>query len=319
MKILQISLILTLIFHQIYSSELEQQQSPLEIELPDTKTEYIKILCLNRKTGEFLKTSLDNNELLDSVINVNQTTVFIIHGWTENPNLTFFDNLPEAFSKFTEWNICNVNWSPLASKDILRAYQSTYFVNTFLADFIIDLTAKKKIKLDQIVLVGHSFGAQIAAFCGMQLNGKLGAIYALDPIAPQLTPTSALYTQCILTETGMFRSAIGHCETNFYVNGGQSQPICHNSNDPLCSHRVSVLYFIFSLNVRNQFLCRSCKFKVFNVFCFYEEIDLMGIYSQRKIGSFDCFTTNQPPFTNHFIESENLTNVTHPTQNSNYI
>lgn len=115
----------------------------------------------------------------------------------------------------------------------------------------------------------------------IEKNNNFFLISALDPIAPELRPTSALYTQCIITGVGNFISLLGICQANFYVNGGQYQPMCQDVQNTFCSHQVSVLYFGFSLDYTNEFTCRFCRVNIFNAFCLFEDRDKLGIYSER--------------------------------------
>ena len=95
------------------------------------------------------------------------------------------------------------------------------------------------VSLDDITVVGHSLGGQIAGYAGASTGGKLGQIYGLDAAGPMFThpimygpsdrldSTDAKYVQVIFTTTGMLGANIASGHANFYPNGGwYIQPGC---------------------------------------------------------------------------------------------
>lgn len=95
--------------------------------------------------------------------------------------------------------------------------------------------------LENVHIIGHSLGAQIAGFAGNNLGGRVGRITGLDPAKPlfeslvnlennkpeYLDWNDALFVDVIHTCAGTlgFVSAVGHVD--FYPNGGTAtQPGC---------------------------------------------------------------------------------------------
>lgn len=114
-----------------------------------------------------------------------------------------------------------------------------YQVAQLLAGFI-EYLRHYDMKLDELVIVGHSLGAHISGIAGKQLTeGKIGTIIGLDPAGPlfsvnkvtkRLADTDAAYVQVIHTDGGhlSLKPPIGHAD--FYPNGGTRQPGCSLGN-----------------------------------------------------------------------------------------
>lgn len=111
-----------------------------------------------------------------------------------------------------------------------------------LGDFLSYLIAKG-LRLDNLVVVGHSLGAHISGIAGKQLiangYGKIDVIVGLDPAGPlfsiskpnkRLADTDAEYVHVIHTDAGRLslENPIGHAD--FYPNGGNEQPGCPAGN-----------------------------------------------------------------------------------------
>ena len=93
--------------------------------------------------------------------------------------------------------------------------------------------------MDNITVVGHSLGGQIAGYAGASTGGKLGTIYGLDPAGPMFThpimygpserldSTDAKHVQVIFTTQYMLGASISSGHANFYPNEGvYIQPGC---------------------------------------------------------------------------------------------
>lgn len=108
-----------------------------------------------------------------------------------------------------------------------------------LAAFI-DYLTEYGMRLDELLIVGHSLGAHIAGMAGKHLTkGQIGTIIGLDPAGPlfplnkvtkRLADTDAAYVQVIHTDGGhlSIKYPIGHAD--FFPNGGKEQPGCSPGN-----------------------------------------------------------------------------------------
>lgn len=110
----------------------------------------------------------------------NLLTYFVIHGWTENWELAWVQDILKSLLKYTGGNVCGVNWRVLAKPDILIAERNAELVGAHLAKFITYLQQKIRIQPSSVHLVGHSLGAKVSAECGTHLNGKLGSIFGIS-------------------------------------------------------------------------------------------------------------------------------------------
>lgn len=138
-------------------------------------------------------------------------------------------------------NVCALDWARLALTEYTIAANNTRLVARELTRFLRIMNRVHGIPLDQITLVGHSFGAQIAGMVGAKMHGKIGRIIGLDPAGwlftkPQLLASryrldrsDAKFVQCIHTNTNYIGLGTdvpcGH--QDYYPNEGLSpQPGC---------------------------------------------------------------------------------------------
>lgn len=103
----------------------------------------------------------------------------VIHGWTENVFRAWVQNVLSELWQTFQWNVCGVDWSTLAVKDLLTAEGNTRSVGKYVAQFIAYLDVLG-ISFEYVTVIGHSLGAQVSAYCGEYLNGTLGSIIGMD-------------------------------------------------------------------------------------------------------------------------------------------
>lgn len=131
-----------------------------------------------------IRVTSDEDHIVDiDVINPQQPTVFIIHGWIINLNTAWTENLADVFLTYTTWNACIVDWITLTDThtDVLSAVHKSQYVGNFLAEFLTCFSKKNNIRHDHIILIGHSMGARVASYCSKQMKGNIGAIYGTLP------------------------------------------------------------------------------------------------------------------------------------------
>lgn len=158
------------------------------------------------------------------------------------------------------WNVVVVDWSLLSHDLYIETRLHIRRVAQQIAKLIIFLDLYVRLDVASVHIVGHSFGAQIAAYASHLLKretGKTpGRITGLDPAAPlfeypeaevleqRLDPGDAHFVDVIHTNgnhLGIMKPA-GHVD--FYPNGGEIQPDCS-----FCkyagSRRGRVLHLVF--------------------------------------------------------------------------
>uniref|UniRef100_A0A336M6A6 CSON012754 protein n=1 Tax=Culicoides sonorensis TaxID=179676 RepID=A0A336M6A6_CULSO len=280
-------LILFLVIKRIYSLT-DSNNDSIVIE------DEITIMCRKSIYQTYKRTFIDDLEILSN-IHPTQLLYLILHGWHENSNAPYIQNIANELQIHNEVSVCTIDFRNLVKDDIITSENNAVFVGIYLSKFI-NYLENFGIQNKHVNIISHSLGTKAASECGKELNGKLGSIYALDPAAPGFRPHFALYTQCCFTAFGNFRPHVGDCHANFYMNGGVQQPMCENSTDFSCSHAASHTYFLYSLNRANLFNGISCKISFFGLFCLYEQKDVLGIYNERKRGKFHCKTTNTEPY-----------------------
>lgn len=280
--------------------------------------------CLNRGTRKMYQTGL-NDTKIEQKIDTNKPVVFIIHGWLDHFYRNWMQEMMSEYIAYQDVNVCGVDWSRLATYEyIIAATENVFDVGWYLAIFILFLE-DLGVDLDDVTLVGHSLGAQVAGIAGDHLAGELNAIYALDPAGPlftqptvvdekyRLDPSDAKYVQVIYTTKFMLGAGIELGHQSFHPNGGiNPQPACINPigrSDELtpgllaCSHNIAPVYFRFALNPRNVFIGRECD-NLLNFrlgICFGGVKDTMGIYSERIPGKFFLSTSPFEPYVEHFF------------------
>lgn len=98
------------------------------------------------------------------------------------------------------------------------------------------MTANGLTQNSNVIIAGHSLGAHIAGLTGKRTNGKIHAIFGLDPGGPlfsygavndRLAADDAVYTEGIRTNAGgNFGFDVPICHADFYPNWGTAQPGC---------------------------------------------------------------------------------------------
>lgn len=185
-------------------------------------------------------------------------------GFLKSGHIGWQDSTAREWSRVVQENVCAVDWSRLATYEYaLTALSHTRKVGEHIAEFVNVLVANGA-DIGQISIAGHSLGAQIAGYAGANLNGKIKAIYGLDPAGPafymagpsrRLDPSDAKYVQCIHTARLTFgvNSNCGHAD--FYPNVGFMMPGCLGG---VCSHLYAVRIFRSSLEPTHNFVGSHC-------------------------------------------------------------
>ncbi|XP_063919223.1 phospholipase A1-like isoform X2 [Zophobas morio] len=270
------------------------------------------------------------NKAEDSVI-VNLTTfnplikknafyVFFLHGWSENKETEWYRLLRQAFfKKNPNYYIIEVDWSFYGAKDYIIASYDTKPVGRVIGEFVVHLHRNYHISLNNILIVGHSLGGQVAGFVGKTVHKltwkKLPRIVALDPGGPmfhtrpkreRLNRTDAKVVQVIHTSGGVFGFQEACGTIDFFPNNGTWQPGCLRltllsakdvSGKQFCSHWRSWKYFAEAVPAPKQFVARKCEswLKYTKHLCGNEQ-ETMGNLKTTKRGKFYLRTNFKPPY-----------------------
>lgn len=101
---------------------------------------------------------------------------------------------------------------------------------------------------------------------GKETNGTVHTIIALDPAGPlffeinpngRLNQGDAQYIEVIHTNAGFLGANYNLGDSDFWPNGGKSQPGCGTDLTGSCAHSRSHKYFTESLT-SNGFVSKSC-------------------------------------------------------------
>ncbi|XP_023026087.2 inactive pancreatic lipase-related protein 1 [Leptinotarsa decemlineata] len=204
--------------------------------------------------------------LKETDFNVKKDTLFIIHGWKNSHESKVNSLIRENTLNGHDINVFVVDWSPIASKTYISAQGCVPKVGGFVADFVRSLQQNFKLNLSKVKFVGHSLGAHVCGCAGTALGGQVSRIVGLDPAGPlfslsnkknRLDKSSAKYVEVIHTNGGMlgFNDQLGH--SDYYPNGGRTQPGCGVDLTGSCSHGRSYEYYAESLS-NNRFEAREC-------------------------------------------------------------
>lgn len=198
----------------------------------------IKLLLYTRNNP-----SITLNPRNPKQIDPNKRIIIIIHGWFSNPSTFGFPNLRDAYLKRYDANVILLDWSNLAWNTYPTAFCFIPKVARIIGNLLCNIKRRNGMSLNNVHLVGHSFGAQMSSFISQftyaTCREKIGRITAMDPAKPiyQKLPESqrldrddATFIDVIHTNQGLF-GYVGDCgHVDFYVNCGSIQPGCPNIN-----------------------------------------------------------------------------------------
>lgn len=104
---------------------------------------------------------------------------FIIHGFTQNGQTAWVNEMARELLRKEKLNVIVVDWGPGSSALNLNLYYAaagnTRLVGAQVADMIDVLNRKFHVALRRFHIIGHSLGAHVAGFAGEKLvkSGKV--------------------------------------------------------------------------------------------------------------------------------------------------
>jgi len=219
---------------------------------------------------------------------VGRKTKMFIHGFVSD-GIGFSKDFVDAYIKMdSDYNYIGMDWQKLAGVHLdvyatsagnirLAAAHAALFLSSWVDHY--------QVPAEDIHLIGHSLGAQVAARLGKIFNeaqhhGTIGRISGLDPAGPLfvddvlddycLTKTDAKFVDVIHTNGAQYRPFVirgyfGNLnpmgDVDFFVNGGSWQPGCWNLIPQAygaCSHGRSVEVYVESITNRKAFGAKYC-------------------------------------------------------------
>ncbi|KAM8717665.1 hypothetical protein ACLKA7_004373 [Drosophila subpalustris] len=192
-------------------------------------------------------------------------TRIIIHGWMSQSRGSFNRDVKNAYLKRGDYNVIVVDWS--ASSANINYFSVVKLIEEFgaqLAQFTRQLNRRFGASFDDMYLIGHSLGAQIAGSAGKRLKPEqYNTIFALDPAGPKfrhrspefrIDPSDAKYVESMHT-SGNFGFLRPTGSATFYPNYGLYQRNCFYLG---CSHIRAYQMFAESINSPDGFWGTPC-------------------------------------------------------------
>ncbi|XP_031341400.1 phospholipase A1-like [Photinus pyralis] len=225
---------------------------------------------------------------LDTAMLKGRKTIVLTHGFLCSRKNNLMPELKDAYLKRYDANVIIIDWSAYSKDYYANVHCNVPRIAQTFAEFLCKADSEQNIDIEDVHVVGHSMGGQMAGFIGKQTQAQcskvLGRISGLDPAGPlyflkprsrRLTNTDAKEVMVIHTNKGVL-GYDGNCGTaDYYPNSGASQAGCTISNSPAtdfigmvtyptaCNHLRAVDYMIESIGTNNFvgescFLCTSC-------------------------------------------------------------
>ncbi|ALC40141.1 CG4267 [Drosophila busckii] len=270
----------------------------------------------------------DDATLERSGFDARHPTRIIIHGWMSQGKGSLNRDVKSAYLSLTkpkeqlnqdsnevnvvelphyeDFNIIVCDWSKISSNvNYFGVADMVEHLGTLLAEFVNHLHMRANLQYDDVYLIGHSLGAQIAGSAGKQIRPyRFNTIYALDPAGPKFREQSdeyridasdARYVESIQTSTGLgFEQPVGHA--TFYPNFGRDQKKCYMYG---CSHKRAHDYFAETINSTRGFWGIRCERMSKHNWILLDndgEFRMGGEPSNPKNGTFYVKTYDKPPY-----------------------
>ncbi|KAG5885403.1 hypothetical protein JTB14_031425 [Gonioctena quinquepunctata] len=228
---------------------------------------YVKTYLYTRTDPDGIQVSLsDRTSVSNSSFDATKNTVFVTHGWTNNYLSPSCVTVREAFLKAADANVFVIDWSDVASLSYQKAQKQMVTVGKIVGDLVKSFSSNNNFALANISMVGHSLGAHLVGVAGKELGGELNNIVGLDPALPwfsveetsnRLNKGDAQFVQIIHTCSGVFGFAEAIGDSDYWPNGGRTQPGCESDNTGACNHGRSFQLYAESL-ISGNFFAQKC-------------------------------------------------------------
>ncbi|XP_037960661.1 phospholipase A1 [Teleopsis dalmanni] len=249
---------------------------------------------------------LGDNSIFTSGLNATHPTRIVVHGWMSGTRGSFNRDVKNAYLSRGDYNVIVADWS--ASATNLNYFSVVKMIEGFgeqLAKFTTYLHDSMQVNYDDIYVIGHSLGAQIAGAAGKRLKpAQYNTIFALDPAGPKfrkrsiecrIDPTDAKYVESMQTSANLgFLEPTG--SATFYPNYGYYQRKCYYLG---CSHIRAYKMFAESIVSKIGFWGTRCQRSNKDFECSEQPNDFFrmgGEPSVPKAGIFYVKTGTSEPF-----------------------
>ncbi|EDS41786.1 pancreatic triacylglycerol lipase [Culex quinquefasciatus] len=205
--------------------------------------------------------------VLNSNFNPGNPTRFTIHGWNGDGTSGLHSNIRENYFTVGDFNVINVDWGAGAQTiNYITARNRVASVGDIMSRMVDTLVSATGISRNSINLVGHSLGAHAAGVAGRMQNGQLNTVVGLDPAGPLfslsdndiLQPSDAQYVEAVFSAAGSLGFDLPLGDSNFYPNGGRSQPGCGIDITGSCAHSRAHALFAESVSTTVGFRATRC-------------------------------------------------------------
>lgn len=207
--------------------------------------------------------------LFDSCLIKRSIYRFFIHGWGSGPDDFLNHDLPPIYREHGDFNYIFVDWSAGAQNpNYITARRNVDELGPLISRYIEWLVEENGVSLSSINIIGHSLGGHAAGLGGKFVTiGRVNAVISLDPAGPLFSLDEPLrrvavgdadYVEIIHTNGNVlgFGDPIG--DTDFYPNGGLTQPGCGSDTAGVCSHMRAPIFFAESINSQVGFWADRC-------------------------------------------------------------
>lgn len=254
-------------FHVHLTSNLKESILDIEKQLPVDRLPVGNLLESSVKFWLYTQTNIltptriiiGNSYLIDK----SKAIKYIIHGWLQNSQTKWIQDMKDEYLIENDVNIILVDWKVAANKTFGRSASYSKQVGEFLANHIISSC----INPEEVHVIGYGMGAHIAGFAGQlikleTINQNIYRITGLDPLGPgfdvigygeddRLDKSDAKIVDVTHTDSFVFGYHRSIGTVDFYPNGGhRPQPGCKENlyKYVSCSHIMSTMYFTESIN-----------------------------------------------------------------------
>ncbi|XP_037959926.1 phospholipase A1 [Teleopsis dalmanni] len=253
--------------------------------------------------SQFAVEQLDKKDCTPSIEDLDVNTPALDNALNDATNTT---HIIQTMHNITDFNVIVVDWSLISSNvNYFGVVDLIEDLGFLLAEFVHFLHMRTGLHYDDVYLIGHSLGAQIAGSAGKQVKPfRFNTIFALDPAGPKfrdlsdehrVDPTDATYVESIQTSSSLgFEEPVGHA--TFYPNYGRDQKNCYIYG---CSHSRAYNYFAESITSTKGFWGKLCKRKSEDIWLISDsgaEFRMGGEPSTPKRGTFYLKTNSEPPY-----------------------
>ncbi|CAD7079409.1 unnamed protein product [Hermetia illucens] len=257
--------------------------------------------------------------------NAKKTCIYI-HGYLESPDVESVKVIVDAYLQRNDHNIIILDWTEdAAGSYLLSAIKKMRQLGTIVANALILMT-DAGLKLENVHIVGHSLGGQMAGVIGREVKNRSGGslvikrLSALDPAFPGFYPAKvsivkpiskddAEFVDVIHTDAWLYGAPSSTGTVDFWPNGGRTlQPGCPRRNfrplsdNDLSSHRRSWWFWAESVINSHPEKFNAVKAKSWSEFkagktLEFEQHVVMGLHCPAGVsGDYYLQTNGATPF-----------------------